>query len=462
MRKWFFLLLLILCLSAGCALAEKTILLTFTGDCTIGSTELVRNRDTSFDTKAKEEGYRYFFINFRDLFAADDCTVINLESVLSDYASNENKNKTYRFRGPLSFTEIITSVSIEAAGLANNHVMDFGATGLKRTKDALEEAGVAWFRLDQYYIYEKDGIRVAMFAIDSGSYHNNSDKMRQIMRQLKQSGDVNAIVVLYHGGTEYDPKHNAGQTKVGQVMIDSGADLVIMHHPHVVQGIAYYKSRTICYSLGNFVFGGNSEIRVERWRGDHTVTSLYALVAQAELHFDDDGTYTGQQVWLYPVLTSGDAPHNNYQPFMVSGDDAKAVMEAVQFDTAFTLPEPDPETGRVTLPYLEAGAEPELPEATPTRKPSNPTRRPSTPKPKPTDSPSDDPNPPADDPNPPADDPNPPADDPNPPADNPNPPADNPPADNPNPPADNPNPPADNPNPPADNPNPPADNPENP
>jgi hypothetical protein len=160
--------------------------------------------------------------------------------------------------------------------------------------------------------------------------------------------------MVFHGGTEYDPKHNANQTKFAENWIKRGADLVIMHHPHVVQGVAVSRNRTICYSLGNFVFGGNSEIREEPWRGTRMATSLYAYVVQAELYFADGGEYLGQQVSLYPVLISSDAPHNNYQPYLATGAEAEAVLEAIQFDTAFPLPAFDEETGRVTLDYLSA------------------------------------------------------------------------------------------------------------
>ena len=498
MRKWIVLAALLaafLCLNAVSASAEKTVKITFTGDCTIGSEELKRGLPTSFDSVAAEKGYGYFFENFAEMFAKDDATIINFEGVLQDYRSNENTRKTYRFRGPSEFTQIVTSVSIEAACMANNHVADYGNLGLERTMNALETAGVVPFRLTKPYILEKDGIRVAFFALDASTFSNSSAKVRDEIARLKSAGEANAVVLVYHGGNEYDPKHNANQTLVMERMISAGVDLVIMHHPHIVQGVALYNNRYTCFSLGNFVFGGNSEIREEWYRNTHMVSSLYALVVQAELHFDDNGAYIGQQLFLYPAFISGDYPHNDFHPRLVSGEDALAVFAHVQFDSAFQIPEFDEKLGCVVLPYVGVNDTVVLPTPKPTPKPSanprptaNPnaprtTRRP-TPTPKPTEKPvtatttppAD--NPPADNPpvdNPPADNPpadNPPAD--NPPADNPpadNPPADNPPADNPpadNPPADNPpadNPPADNPpadNPPADNPpadNPPADNP---
>jgi hypothetical protein len=76
-----------------------------------------------------------------------------------------------------------------------------------------------------------------------------------------------------------------------------------MNHAHVVQGIEIYRNRTLCYALGNFVFGGNASIRTESFR-DRTVTSLYSLVVQAQLVFSDSGKYLGQTLTLYPSYSS--------------------------------------------------------------------------------------------------------------------------------------------------------------
>ena len=353
-RRVFALVILLLVLATACAGAEVTVTLTFTGDCTIGSEEYLRGRENSFDTYAYTRGYEYFFANFRELFEADDATIINLESVLSDHRGDENKTKTYRFRGPTDFVNILTPFSIEAAVLANNHVNDYARTGLDDTKATLEAAGIAWIRLQRVYFVEKEGVRVAVIAVDQTTLNNNYPWLNKEIPRLKSSGEAGAVVIVYHGGTEYDPKHNADQARYARKWVKLGADLVIMHHPHVVQGVEISQNRTICYSLGNFVFGGNSEIRSEPWRGTREATSLYACLARAELRFGDDGRYLGQQVSLYPVLISSDVPHNNYQPYPAKGEEAAAVLEAVQFDTPFPLPPFSEEEGRVTMDFLPA------------------------------------------------------------------------------------------------------------
>lgn len=133
----------------------------------------------------------------------------------------------------------------------------------------------------------------------------------------------------------------------------AGADLVITHHPHVVQGIRILNNRSIFYSLGNFIFGGYTKVS----RGDQGTNSLYSLVVQARMHFSDDGAYIGQQIILYPVYDSGADPVNNYQPIRITKEQALPVWTAIQYDTEWTLPSlQEDEYGRAfaIMDYLPA------------------------------------------------------------------------------------------------------------
>lgn len=371
------------CLASGSAYADRVITLTFTGDCTIGSEEARRTQEDSLHAYAEKYGYDYFFANFRDLFEADDATIINLEGVFSDSANGEKTSKRYRFRGPADFTGILKAGSVEVAGLANNHTSDFGARGMESTQRALEDAGIGWARAMDYHILEKDGIRIAVFAMDYALSNTMGDRMRKKMAEMEASGEVSATVVLFHNGNEYDPKHNSVQESRGKAFVESGADVVVMHHSHVVQGLRILDNRSIFYSLGNFVFGGNREIKSVFYPrdGGREPTSLYCLVVQAKLYFDDDGRYTGQQMILYPGYTSSAAPVNNYQPLRITAEQAEAVLDAMQYDTPDTVMSVvgDDETGyaRLVMPYLPSGTEkagkrntdgsPEAPKAYPDR-----------------------------------------------------------------------------------------------
>lgn len=352
---------LLLCLLTASGAAEKTILLTFAGDCTLGGAESTRRWESSFDSLAAANGTDAFFAGLLDLFATDDATVVNLEGVLADSAAGAKGNKNFRFRGATAYAGILKDASVEVASLANNHAEDYGSKGLSSTQSALETAGVRWIRRTDYTLVEKDGIRVAVFGVDAVGFRKLKKAICAEIVRVKAEDEADAVVAVCHSGKEYVPKHYAVQTNTAEALVDAGADLVIMHHPHVVQGIAFYKGATVCYSLGNCVFGGNTRIQSKTYYRTHPATSLYGLVARAELRFSDAGEYLGQQVDLYPIFTSGDRQINDYRPRIVTGEDALKVFACVQFDTAFELPACDPETGRVSLPYVEALRE-EMPE----------------------------------------------------------------------------------------------------
>ena len=344
------------------ALAEKTILMTFTGDCTLGSEETKRGNPSSFDSFANKKGYDYFFANFREMFSNDDLTVVNLEGVLSDSPYNENKKKAFRFRGPADFAKILTGSSIEACTLANNHTMDFGTPGMKNTQAALDAQGVAWFIGEKFYLHQHDGLTIAFVGLDSTRYNKMRNRLGEVFRNLKENQGANAVVVCIHAGQEYRPKHEDSIATIANKLVDSGADLVIMHHPHVLQGIEVINGRHVFYSVGNFVFGGNCEIKKNKKNSE--ITSLYTMVVQVRMTFTNEGKYLGQQAVIYPAHISDDPEANHYQPLRLRAADAGPVVEAIQRDTAFELPAVTEKDGLslIELPYVPDSEETMMPE----------------------------------------------------------------------------------------------------
>ena len=341
MKKIFGATVLILLLLLGTiagALSEKTILMTFAGDCTLGSEGFNRKKEDSFFAFVQRYGYDYFFANFRDLFENDDLTVVNLEGVLSDSAALENKGKTFRFRGDTDFVKILTGSSVEAVSIANNHIADFGEQGERNTRKTLEANGVGWFRGDQYYVFEHDGIKIAFFGLENSRYYSLRTRLVKMFRDLKESGEANAIVVYVHTGIEYVGEHEDYATKMATNLIEMGSDLVLMSHPHVLQGTAVISNRTVFYSMGNFVFGGNSAIKKKTYQGIKEVSSLYSMAVQVKMSFTNEGEYLGQRVVIYPAYISDDPDINHYQPKRVGVQDAQPVWDAIQRDTDFELP----------------------------------------------------------------------------------------------------------------------------
>ncbi len=328
MRKLLSLCLVLLLLPAA-ALAERTLTLTFVGDCTIGGEERVRYEDYSFDAYLARYGYDYLFKGVQSVIGSDDLTIANLEGVFKE-SESDKVTKTYNFRGPKHFVNVLTSSSIEAVSIANNHSLDYGPYGQKQTILTLDTAGVPWFgtnnAIHRTWIYENGNVRIGFFAAEpSHWFYNNRELIISQMNGLKDAG-CQVIVAIMHGGQEYSPRRVESQEKFAQRIIEYGADIVVGHHPHVLQGIDVVNGRTICYSLGNFVFGGNAKIRAP-----------YTAIFQFTLHFEDDGKYLGHQLNIIPALPSGERDYNNYQPVLATGKDAQAVMDQIQYDTRFTL-----------------------------------------------------------------------------------------------------------------------------
>ena len=342
MKKLFCILLLAVLLLPAAAPAEKRIItMNCTGDVLLGSNEKVRSEGKgtySYDTYIEKNGYEYPFAGLMELFGKDDITFVNLECVLADEIKGGFSKSRFIFRAPADYAKILTAGSVEVANLANNHTENYGTEGMKKTVAALEAEGIGYcgttFGLNSYWIADLGDIKIGFV----GAYprYNGGDKSKKTKRQneLKSCFDAckkagcQVIVAAVHCGGEYEPKSASMQWSYENLCVKYGANLVIGNHPHIPQGIKVDKGVTMLHSIGNFTFGGNTGID-ERLR-------LEGYVAQFDLYFEDN-VYTGHQLTIWPIHISGTAGENNYQPVLVSGEDAEAVMKLIQADTKFKL-----------------------------------------------------------------------------------------------------------------------------
>ncbi len=297
------------------------------GDVLLGSEDKTRKKENSFDSVVAAQGYDYPLKNFAELFAADDLTYINLESVLKDNSSDKLEDRLYNFRGPTAFTQILTSASVEHVNIANNHYIDYGYSGRRTTRAALEEAGITYSGYTHTWIYEKDGVKIGFGGIRETMWRQNRDTAADEIRTLRQAG-CSYIIYACHFGKEYSPGHNELQTQIAHALIDAGADCVVGTHPHVVQGIEVYQGKPIFYSLGNFVFGGNL-----------SPTDYDGLALQMTLRFHLR-TCTGVEVTLIPLMTSGvQDGTTNFQPVIAQGEDKERILQRIQQDSELTISE---------------------------------------------------------------------------------------------------------------------------
>jgi poly-gamma-glutamate synthesis protein (capsule biosynthesis protein) len=272
MRRFAYFIIVILCplLFAPTASADQPaageLTLAAVGDLMLG------NRTEPF---LKEFGPAYPFADVMPFLSRADLVVGNLESAISERGTAvENKKFTLR-AGPVA-VEALKSAGIKVVTLANNHSMDFGPLALQDTLSILGENSIlatgAGMDLDDARapaIVKIKGRTVAFLSYSltfplefyasarrPGTAPGYADFVRTDIEKVRPAADL--VVVSFHWGAELMTAAKDYQIELGRRAIDWGADLVLGHHPHVLQELEVYRGRLIAYSLGNFVFGSES------------------------------------------------------------------------------------------------------------------------------------------------------------------------------------------------------------
>ncbi|MBR5231408.1 MAG: CapA family protein [Clostridia bacterium] len=306
---------------------DVTLTLTFGGDTLLGSENAVRKRETSFDSVVDAKGYDYPLQNLAALFSSDDLTTLNLECVFKNDSTGKAEGRLFNFRGPTDHVNILTAASVEHVNLANNHFVDYGYAGKRTTRDTLTKAGIAYSGYGSTWIFEKDGVKIGFSGIRETIWHQDRSVPAQEIKELRKAG-CDYVIYSCHFGQEYAPNRNADQELIAHMIIDAGADCVIGHHPHVVQGIEVYNGKPIFYSLGNLVFGGNL-----------TPKDYDGLVVQLQLSFHKQ-KINGVSASLIPVMTSGvQDGTTDFQPVIAQGEDKARILQRIQNDSALTISE---------------------------------------------------------------------------------------------------------------------------
>jgi poly-gamma-glutamate synthesis protein (capsule biosynthesis protein) len=143
--------------------------------------------------------------------------------------------------------------------IANNHITNQGAQGIREARQNLLSLDFAFSGCQDGVIggctattTVVKGKRIALLGFSKVYSRLDPAKVRQAISQAQEASDL--VIVNIHWGQEYKPEFSRSQQELAHTMAESGADIVIGHHPHVIQGIEVYEGVPIFYSLGNFIF----------------------------------------------------------------------------------------------------------------------------------------------------------------------------------------------------------------
>ena len=293
--------------------AQGMISITAAGDCTFGQYPEVPAGVGFEEEMARRDGDLTFpLAGSRPFFAADDITILNCEGTFT--TREKMAQKKYRFKGDPSYGQIFALGSAEAVNLANNHTLDYFEEGREDTIAALDAAGVGSFGDGRVCWMEFPAGKAALLGyntVDKGEPDLTAQLALDIGAAREAGADL--VVVSFHWGYEYFNDPAPYQRQMGRTAIDLGADLVLGHHPHVIQGLEEYKGHTIVYSLGNYAFGGDEEIKD---RDTFVFRQAFRL---------EEGVWVPAEPMVFPFYLSGRSDRNDYSPVPVFGEEARRI-----------------------------------------------------------------------------------------------------------------------------------------
>lgn len=252
---------------------DRTIRLVLVGDLMFNGDYLLPPND--------DREPAYYFSGVRDLFESADISFCNLESTLFGHGSPIRPGTGFHLRSqPEKMIPILEYLGINVVSLGNNHMDDFGAESLIETKRFLLERGFAAFGVGETAdearkpaVVSRGGAKIAFLGYTTntasdgvspdigsaiatgdspGSNYYALERIREDIDCIRNDADI--LCISLHWGHEYFRYPSPKQIELAHAIIDAGADIIIGHHPHCLQGIEYYKEGLILYSLGNFFF----------------------------------------------------------------------------------------------------------------------------------------------------------------------------------------------------------------
>lgn len=321
-----------------------------------GDTVLGYNLQDHFDAqlalgRPREELFDLYFRGVREVLTKADLAIVNLECPFTERGEKLAKNFNFRARPELA--QILRRGGVAAVSLANNHAMDYGADGMRDTRQALTDVGIRHFGTGNTLqearsplIIDRNGFRLGFL----GYYFQSTEDMlepaeifalpdrpgvagvytdlAQIKAMVAEDvaalvPNVDAVIPFFHWGREGKYVVGDYQREIAYLAIERGARAILGAHPHRLHGVEVHNGAPIFYSLGNFVYGGIKN-------PEDTLTMI------AELRIDHEKV----EADVVPVRYTN-WPDVPYQPVVLEGADRRrALARITELSSGFprTLP----------------------------------------------------------------------------------------------------------------------------
>lgn len=293
---------------------EADLKITLVGDTGFGSQ---MGRRKSFDAVWKKNGPAHFTKGLKKYWETSDLNIANLENVFTE-STDFQKGKKYTYKAHrFEYVDFFKEADIQYVNIVNNHMADYKQKGLDDTLKLLKQKDIKPFgtsimpspnpelgktNVDLIETFEKDGIKVGLcgFLAYETSYATE-EVIKERIQKLKEE-NCDFIIANMHGGGQNTTALTDQQKVISRQIIDHGADVVIGHHPHVIQKLEHYKDKPIYYSLGNFLFID--------YAGSSTPE---ALMVGIDVKKNNKGEITAKYTNI-PILWTGSASTNLYVP----------------------------------------------------------------------------------------------------------------------------------------------------
>jgi poly-gamma-glutamate synthesis protein (capsule biosynthesis protein) len=281
--------------------------------------------------KVELHGTNFVFRNIVGELKKSDIMIGNLEVVFpgSRKAAEKWHSDIWAFDDSFS---CLTEAGFDVLTLGNNHIMDFGAAGLENTINLLDGhgirhtgAGMDTRSAGDPVVMDLGSITIGFlcYADDEGQIAGRSRAgvveatKRNILRDIERLRErVDTIILTLHMGLEFESYPAPNKVSLARLSVSAGADIVLCHHPHVLQGIEVYNGSLICYSLGNFVF----QVHDSGYQDNHLPYTAWSVIVKIELSKNGYVSHA-----LVPVVIGED-----HCPSTAEGDGGEKIIEHVK------------------------------------------------------------------------------------------------------------------------------------